>query len=90
MQRLFDTDEKIGIYCDSFNPRIEKRKDGETKVIDLTLRVQPLTPELAATIAGGDNLIKKTLFKLTDGAVVRDLNSVAFEISMPRSDTSTQ
>jgi hypothetical protein len=42
--RLFDGDERIGCYLDGVNLRLEKTKDQELKVVDLTLRVQPFTP----------------------------------------------
>lgn len=47
--RFFDED-RIGCYLDAVNLRLEKSKDGEQKVIDLTLRTQPFTPELAGAL----------------------------------------
>ena len=45
--RLFDED-RIGCYLDHIGHRVEKASDGEPRaMIDLTLRVQPFTPELA-------------------------------------------
>jgi hypothetical protein len=51
--RLFDqadTDGKVGVYLDGINLRLEKTKDSEHKVVDLTWRVQPFTPELATRL----------------------------------------
>lgn len=81
-QRLFDS-EKVGIFLDGFGPRIEKRKGDEVKLLDLTLRVQPLTPALATTLAG-DGLIKKSLFKMTDSTPLPNLKSVSFDVHVPR------
>lgn len=47
--RFFDQD-KVGCYLDGVNLRLEKTKDAEHKVIDLTLRVQPFSAELAAAL----------------------------------------
>lgn len=51
--RLFDTDKKVGIFLDDISPRVEKRKGEEIKLVDLALRVQPLTVELAAAVSAG-------------------------------------
>lgn len=83
-QRLFDTDEKIGVFCDGFHPRLEKQKGGdEVKVIDIAFRVQPFSPELAADLIG-DGLIKRTLFRHDDGSQLPGMKSVAFDIYTPR------
>jgi hypothetical protein len=47
--RFFDTD-KVGAYLDAVTLRLEKTKDSEQKVIDLTLRVQPFGADLAASL----------------------------------------
>ena len=47
--RFFDTD-RVGAYLDAVTLRLEKTKDTEHKVIDLTLRVQPFGSELAASL----------------------------------------
>src|SRR5262249_33496062 len=51
---------KIGIYCDTYTPATETRREDEVKVVRLTLRIQPLTPELAQAI---EPYMRKTLFK---------------------------
>lgn len=47
--RLFDTDH-VAAYLDAVTLRLEKTKDTEHKVIDLTLRVQPFDAVLAASL----------------------------------------
>lgn len=48
--RFFDV-EKVGCYLDAITHRVEKTADGrELKIVDLVLRVQPFTPELAAAL----------------------------------------
>ena len=47
--RFFDTD-RVGAYLDAVTLRLEKTKDTEHKVIDLTLRVQPFGSELAMSL----------------------------------------
>lgn len=47
--RFFDTD-RVGAYLDAVTLRLEKTKDTEHKVVDLTLRVQPFTSELAQSL----------------------------------------
>jgi hypothetical protein len=83
VQRLFETDTKVGVFLDSFSPRIERREGGEVKMIDLTMRVQPLTTELASTLAG-DGLIKKSLFRLDDASPLPNIKSVAFNLSVAK------
>ena len=62
--RLFD-DDRIGCYLDHIDHRVEKTKNGdEVKMIDLTLRVQPFTPELAVSL---DPDVRALLFNLSDG-----------------------
>jgi len=62
--RFFDSD-RVGAYLDAVGLRLEKTKDGEHKVIDLTLRVQPFTPELAAALHPE---VRALLFTLGDGS----------------------
>jgi hypothetical protein len=47
--RFFDVD-RVGAYLDAVTLRLEKTKDTEHKVIDLTLRVQPFDSTLAAAL----------------------------------------
>lgn len=63
LMRFIDRD-KVGVYLDMYAPRLEKTSDSETKVFDLTCRIQPLTPELAAAV---DSELKAALFALTTG-----------------------
>jgi hypothetical protein len=79
--RLFDLD-TVGCYLDAIDHRLEKTKDGtETKVIDLTLRVQPLTPELAAAL---DPDVRALLFTLGDARPKPKIKAVQFALTIPR------
>lgn len=74
---------KIGVFCDSFKPRIQKKRDHEIKLVDVTLRIEPLTSEQAATV-GGNGFVKKSLFNLSHGTVVPNIKMVAFDVEVPR------
>lgn len=79
--RLFDGDDRIGCFLDGVNLRLEKTKDGEVKVVDLTLRVQPFTPELAAAL---DPDVKVELFAMTDSRPRPKVKSVEFNLTVPK------
>jgi hypothetical protein len=72
--------EKVGVFCDTYVPRTEKRKSAEVKVLRLTLRIQPLTVEVAAAI---DALVKRTLFRGT-GDLAPFMHEVTFVLETPR------
>lgn len=55
---------KIGVTLDHIVHKLEKRKDGEVKVIELKCRVAPLTPLIASAV---DEIVKAALFKRTSG-----------------------
>lgn len=72
---MFDT-EKIGMYLDDIGHRVMKDKQGdELKVLDLTFRIEPLTPTLAAEIADG---VKGVLFRRNDGEMNQNIDRVSF------------
>jgi hypothetical protein len=75
--RLFDLD-RVGCYLDAVGLRLEKTKDNETKVIDLTLRVQPFTPELAAALHPD---VRALLFTMTEATPKPLLKGV--ELKLP-------
>jgi hypothetical protein len=78
--RLFDED-KIGCYLDAIGHRIEKTSDGDPiKMIDLTLRVQPLTAALASAL---DLDAHAELFRLNDGSAKEIVKSIEFAIRVP-------
>jgi hypothetical protein len=77
--RLFD-DDKVGCYLDAIGHRLEKTSDNETKVVDLTLRVQPLTPEMSTSL---DPDVRNFLFTLTDATPRQKLKSVHFALTVP-------
>jgi hypothetical protein len=79
--RLFD-DDKIGCYLDDIGHRVEKTADGkEHKMIDLTLRVQPFTPELANAL---DPDVRALLFTLGDAAPKPLIKAIELRLPTPR------
>lgn len=79
--RFFD-DDKVGCYLDDIGHRVEKTKDGkEHKVVDLTLRVQPFTPELAVSL---DPDVRALLFSMSDATPKPKLKACHFALQIPR------
>lgn len=71
----FDT-EHVPCYLDDLGHRVMKDKSGEEiKVVDLTFRIEPMTPILAAEL---DDAIKGTLFRRNDAEINPHLKSVVF------------
>jgi len=78
--RLFDVD-KVGCYLDDIGHRVETQDDLEIKMVDLTLRVQPLTPELAAAL---DPDVRALLFKMSSGDPKPKIKSIEFKLTVDR------
>lgn len=79
--RLFD-DDAIGCYLDDIGHRVERTTDGkENKMVDLTLRVQPFTPELAVSL---DPDVRSLLFTMNDGEPKPKIKAVEFRIPVER------
>jgi|SRR5580765_722249 len=78
--RLFD-DDKVGVYLDAIDHRVERTSDSETKMVDLTLRVQPFTPELAASL---DPDVRALLFTLTDATPKPKIKALDLALTVPR------
>jgi hypothetical protein len=78
--RLFD-DDKIGVYLDAIGHRVERTSDSETKMVDLTCRVQPFGPELATSL---DPDVRALLFNLSDAKPKPKLKTVHFDLTVPR------
>jgi len=76
----FCTVDHLGIVCDTFTPTTEERRDVEVRVLVLTLRIEPLTLEIAAGI---EPLIRRLLFR-QGGEVVPHLRDVVFAFDVPR------
>jgi len=74
---------KIGIYCDTYTPATETRRENEVKVVRLTLRIQPLTPALAQAI---EPYMRKTLFKpgQSDPDPMPQVHEITFNFNTPR------
>lgn len=85
-QRLFDV-AKVGLFLDKYVPSMEKRRDGEVKILTLTLRCQPFDAKLALSIddgVGEDSNVRPTLFKLNHPDPKPHLQRVNFAIGCPR------
>lgn len=72
---------KVGLTCDSVVHSTEKRKDGEQKVIVLTLRVQPFDRKLAVAL---NEEVMRTLFKSTTPDPQPHIARVNFLLGIPR------
>lgn len=85
--RFFD-DDAIGCYLDAIDHRVEKTKDGkETHMVDLTLRVQPFTVELAAAL---DADVRALLFAMGDALPKKKLKAIHFDLPVPRQALTIQ
>lgn len=70
---------KIPMYCESITHRLERRKDHDVKVVDLTLKIEPFNAQLAAAMDQDEyGFVKRVLFKLADGEPNVDLRVVEF------------
>lgn len=79
-QNLFSVG-KIGLHLDAIQHRLEKGKDREIKVVELTLRAQPFSPQLAVAL---DDAIRGLLFKRSSGDPVDTISAVQFAHSVPK------
>jgi hypothetical protein len=79
--RFFD-DDHVGCYLDDIGHRVEKTKDGkEIRMVDLTLRVQPLTAELAQALDGD---VRALLFNMGDALPKGKIKAIHFALVIPR------
>ena len=79
--RFFD-DDHIGCYLDDIGHRVEKTKDGkELRMVDLTLRVQPLTADLAGALDGD---VRALLFNLGDALPKGKIKAIHFALTVAR------
>lgn len=70
---------KIPVYCEGITHRLETRKSGETKVVDLTLKIHPFNAQLASALDQDEyGFVKRTLFRMASGDPVVDLRAVEF------------
>src|SRR5574343_614479 len=86
MQNSFDG-QKVGVYLDAVTPGTEKRKSGETKIVTLSCRVAPFTPELATAIDTGaqaKHAIKPILYTLNEAEAKGIVDRVGFKLGFPR------
>lgn len=78
--RLFDVDQ-VGLYLDTYSPRKVTTGETEVKLLDLTLRLQPLTPELATAL---DPDLRALIFTLTAGEPKPKLRSLGWALPVPK------
>lgn len=78
--RLFDID-KVGVYLDGIGHRVERENDAEIKMVDLTLRVQPLTPELASAL---DPDVRALLFSMHTSDPKPKIKTLEFNLIVDR------
>ena len=76
--RLFD-DDSVGCYLDDIGHRVEKTKDKENRMVDLTLRVQPFGAELAQAL---DPDVRALLF--TEALPKNKIKAIHFALTVPR------
>lgn len=82
--RLFSVS-KIPVYCESISHRIERRKSGDVKVVDLALKIEPFTPQLASALDLDEYaFIKRELFRGNDASVNIDLKNAEFRTPTDR------
>lgn len=84
--RFFD-DDKVGCYLDDIGHRVEKTDGKEIKMVDLTLRVQPLTAELAAAL---DPDVRALLFTMGDAMPKSKLAAIHFNLPAENQDLTVQ
>lgn len=86
MNRLFETT-KVGCFVDKYAPAVEKRKSGETTVLQVHLRVQPFDAALASSLdngVGGDSNIRATIFNLNSGEPRKRFTRHDFKLEIER------
>lgn len=77
--KLFDV-AKVPTYCEGIAHRIERRKSGEVKVVDLTLKIDPFSDQLASAIDQAEyGFVKRMLFKQSNAEPVRDVRTIEFK-----------
>lgn len=80
-RKLFDA-EKVGVFLDGISHRKVTTQDGEAPMVDLDLRIEPLTPELASEI---DPEVRRSLFELSTGEARSLVSSVSFsKLAIPQ------
>jgi len=78
--KLFDAD-KVPCYLDDIGHRVERINDEEVKMVDLTLRVQPFTLELATAL---DPDVRALLFSMNSGEPKPKIKSLEFRLTVDR------
>ena len=66
---------KVGVTLDSIVHKLEKRKSGDVKVLELKCRIAPFTAQHAAAMAGD---VKPALFRLTNAEPRSSVGELVF------------
>lgn len=85
-QRLFSVP-KVGLFLDAYVPGVETRRGEETKILTLTLRVQPFDSKLATAIDDGledESGVRTGLFKLNHPDPKPHIDRLNFNLACPR------
>lgn len=72
---------KIGVTLDHIIHKMEKRKDGDVKVIELKCRIFPFSSQIALAI---DEIVKTALFKRTSGEPHAHVKEFVFLLPIER------
>jgi hypothetical protein len=78
--RLFDV-AKVGCFLDTIQHSTEDRRGEATKIVVLTLRVDPLDAKLALAL---DERVRQTLFNLSSAEPHKHIRRVEFALGIPR------
>lgn len=76
----FCTIERLGVFCDTYQPGTEERREAEVRIVTLRLRVQPLTATIAAAI---DPFVRRQLFT-SKGDPTPHLRELTLALDVPR------
>jgi hypothetical protein len=76
---------RIPLYCEGITHRLETRKSGDVKVVDLTLKAEPFTAQLSAAMNASEyGFVRRVLFTLSDASPIRDYRSIEFKPPVDR------
>jgi hypothetical protein len=87
MSIRFFNQPKIRCYLDGFSPGEEKRRGEATKVIKMSLRVQPFDAKLAVSIdegLAGESSVRSQLFSLQTAEPRPMIDRLNMKLSVPR------
>lgn len=80
-RRQFFTHDRLGMFIDDIGHRKIKTKDGETRMLDILFRIEPLTPELAGEI---DPELKRIIYTMGSGEPKRMIQAIGVKVDIPQ------